>query len=619
MSTYDKQTWEDYPSTNTPINADRLNHMENGIKTGSWAYDRVRSVAPYSLESDMLAVFGYVFPINKLKTMQDAEDGSLDISDNYVSYLGSNGLNQLENLYRAFTDISGDDLSIPVTPRDNNGSLTFTYISGGGVEENYTMESNAIPIIRYDICGGKGYPAKFSTETKPKMVTVYMPSNEARYSTFVDADRSVIDVKYYAGSYASVDKLWVSLINTNTYFAIAMYTEADTTYVVPFVFNSASHIIQTTGHIGARINSDWRFYYIMGFTFDESDAPSPGEDVVDFDMRFGGYGNNIQIYYNNSGELVPYTADTSSGPPSMSYSPYNVYDSDLVNRMKPDKITIDLKDGTTLTDASVYSDSYIATSGVDGYYDFLLADITSTLKLVLAYSGGTTYSVFVIDTTTHTYFTGGYIYSNGYVQDFDLHAKYDAAYQVIKNYTSDKTTWPSSKLDLKFRELDPSILISLQNQIDAIPAEKTIEYEDVIDPWSSRYWDDIMYTDANDQLVPYTSASGYTIQFPIDIDYSIYPVHWTPSKLSMNYGSLQISNGNITIDPDFCKYDGDGYKMLTIPIPGESTKYIAIKMGDSQECSFSSIAIIDTSDHTISDTIPGGSAEFTNIAITWNK
>lgn len=30
--TYDKQLWKDYPDTTTPITADRLNHIEDGIK-----------------------------------------------------------------------------------------------------------------------------------------------------------------------------------------------------------------------------------------------------------------------------------------------------------------------------------------------------------------------------------------------------------------------------------------------------------------------------------------------------------------------------------------------------------------------------------------------------------
>ena len=29
--TYEKQLWKDYPDTTTPITADRLNHMEDGI------------------------------------------------------------------------------------------------------------------------------------------------------------------------------------------------------------------------------------------------------------------------------------------------------------------------------------------------------------------------------------------------------------------------------------------------------------------------------------------------------------------------------------------------------------------------------------------------------------
>ena len=32
---YQKQTWEDYPSLSSPITADRLNHIENGIEDAS--------------------------------------------------------------------------------------------------------------------------------------------------------------------------------------------------------------------------------------------------------------------------------------------------------------------------------------------------------------------------------------------------------------------------------------------------------------------------------------------------------------------------------------------------------------------------------------------------------
>lgn len=32
---YEKQIWEDYPSTNTPITSDRLNHIEQGIYDNS--------------------------------------------------------------------------------------------------------------------------------------------------------------------------------------------------------------------------------------------------------------------------------------------------------------------------------------------------------------------------------------------------------------------------------------------------------------------------------------------------------------------------------------------------------------------------------------------------------
>ena len=40
---YVKQVWEDAPSTNTPITAARLNHMENGIETNSILIEGIKS------------------------------------------------------------------------------------------------------------------------------------------------------------------------------------------------------------------------------------------------------------------------------------------------------------------------------------------------------------------------------------------------------------------------------------------------------------------------------------------------------------------------------------------------------------------------------------------------
>lgn len=40
---YNKTTWEDLPSTNTPITAQRLNNMENGIETNSILVEGIKS------------------------------------------------------------------------------------------------------------------------------------------------------------------------------------------------------------------------------------------------------------------------------------------------------------------------------------------------------------------------------------------------------------------------------------------------------------------------------------------------------------------------------------------------------------------------------------------------
>ena len=48
---YEKQTWEDYPSTNTPITSDRLNHIEQGIYDNSTTLQTIATTAQNIIES----------------------------------------------------------------------------------------------------------------------------------------------------------------------------------------------------------------------------------------------------------------------------------------------------------------------------------------------------------------------------------------------------------------------------------------------------------------------------------------------------------------------------------------------------------------------------------------
>ena len=65
---YQKQTWEDLPSTNTPITASRLNHMEDGIYE---AYERIGGgeTLPMETNIDNISTFGFYGVFNATGTL----------------------------------------------------------------------------------------------------------------------------------------------------------------------------------------------------------------------------------------------------------------------------------------------------------------------------------------------------------------------------------------------------------------------------------------------------------------------------------------------------------------------------------------------------------------------
>ena len=57
---YEKQTWEDYPSTNTPITSDRLNHIEQGIYDNSTTLQTITTTVQNIIASGSNANGNYV-------------------------------------------------------------------------------------------------------------------------------------------------------------------------------------------------------------------------------------------------------------------------------------------------------------------------------------------------------------------------------------------------------------------------------------------------------------------------------------------------------------------------------------------------------------------------------
>ncbi|WNM65139.1 hypothetical protein SEA_STAP_24 [Mycobacterium phage Stap] len=119
---YSKQSWENVPSTNTPLSADRLNHIENGIEEAHEGLDDKADLAHDHVLADVTDVTASASEVNVLDGIT-ASTAEL----NYVDGVTSNVQTQLDGKAAAShthsaSDISSGTLDIARIPVGSSGS-----------------------------------------------------------------------------------------------------------------------------------------------------------------------------------------------------------------------------------------------------------------------------------------------------------------------------------------------------------------------------------------------------------------------------------------------------------------------------------------------------------------
>lgn len=115
---YEKQTWEDYPSTNTPITSDRLNHIEQGIYDNSTTLQTITTTVQNIIQSGSNANGSYI----------KYSDGTMICYGNY-SFNSSNS-DYWGNFYRSenytinFPQGFSTTPIVNVTPNSDDGSIS---------------------------------------------------------------------------------------------------------------------------------------------------------------------------------------------------------------------------------------------------------------------------------------------------------------------------------------------------------------------------------------------------------------------------------------------------------------------------------------------------------------
>lgn len=85
--TYNKQLWKDYPDTSTPITADRLNHMEDGISEAakSGGGDTIPVGSEFDYDGTTVPD-GYEEVNNVLYNNETGTTGNITLSDDSSNY-----------------------------------------------------------------------------------------------------------------------------------------------------------------------------------------------------------------------------------------------------------------------------------------------------------------------------------------------------------------------------------------------------------------------------------------------------------------------------------------------------------------------------------------------------
>ena len=436
---YTKQDWYDYPLETTPISAERLNHMEQGIEDAGESAGNLNigfDNIPYQILDDVAMM------LLELYTYNDEDEKEIQ---SYVSCPGTDTISQLRALLESKIISASDKYNLCLT-KDNTESLSIYYKDGENVEHQYELESGNMPLVRYLLDNSHSLPEGIDNNSIPNSLKTLSRVNDTEY---IGIDETKGYVKYNGDILPTY--LFYLYGESDIYYALTfkMMYGSYSAYIIPI--NISTHKIVTNDYIGKRYASNQYVYYPFNLKY----VVSGGN--IDKTFTFNGGTSRPIFYYDGSS----YQAYNSTGIPFV----YTYVDGVNFDTLDLDAITAELHDGTNINYGYVNQDADIASGGTtipsDNYYLYQLD--TDKYLAINIYQSGTGIYVYatILDTANHINDASPELYggsgSSPYIS-MTLHFK--DLKLIDDNNSSSRTTYSSNKIN--------QLISSLQAQINAL-------------------------------------------------------------------------------------------------------------------------------------------------------
>ena len=315
---YQKQTWVDYPDLSSPITADRLNHMEDGIADawehgGGGAGDslKIGAIIPFTgttapngymiCDGTAISRTEYAELFSVIGTTFGSGDGSTTFNIPNLKGKVPVGLDSNDTDFDTIGETGG---SKELQEHNHKLKTGFDYVaSSGSNTSNYVKKEGVLTANFYTENAGTGN----SGNLQPYIVINYIiKATEAQTGEVLSETLPVGSEIDFDGE--TVPSGWEQVNGPNDYstteIRVGTWINGKPLYRKVYDFGSAPN--NTTKTVSANITNLSAITKIYGFAVTSAGYVTPLPQVVANGQ------NQIQLFFNNSNVSITTTSDKSS-------------------------------------------------------------------------------------------------------------------------------------------------------------------------------------------------------------------------------------------------------------------------------------------------------------------